>query len=323
MLKFNHEPYFDDFLLFSRYMMEQHDYDPTYPVLRKRLDMISDHEERLWYVLIYVAFYSLANGEWFWQQTHLDPEKMLSYETHILADYPTGTTRRNLRGGINMRQHLRSLFNTRNQFGSFRNWLTRDFTNDPELNASIVQSAVREVWGNGPWAAYKIAEILEKVFNYPISFTDMGGLGGGLIADTPRKGLELFFGPLRTVDEFREAGTYIFHRQALSTDISVVETFLCEFYRCATGRCYPGYVTDIMLQGINKCRHEKVRMPLFKARLAALPPCNLGELNGWEGVDKERSLLYYFTKKIIRRTDPVPEVAGWPEDPWNVPFNWR
>jgi hypothetical protein len=317
--------YFDDFMLFTQYMIEQRDPDPTYEVLRARFDNIPDHEEQLWYVLIYVAWYNLANGEWFWQQTHDDPSKMLNYSADHLMEYPTGTPRRNLRGGVNMRAHVRSLLDLREKYGSFRSWLTHEFTTDEDLNTRIVYSAIKEAWGNGTWAAYKIAEILNKVLGYPVRISDMGGSNGDLVAATPKKGLELLYGTLRTAKEFRDASFDIFGKQSFTNDIAVLESVISEFYKCATGRSYVGLVTDVILQAINDIPHgrEEVRPVLYEARKRVLPNYGLGELNGWDGVDKNRSLLYYYTKKILRRIEPMPDVLTWPSEPWNVPFNWR
>lgn len=324
--RFNPEPYFNDFCYFCGDHLRTWDIDPIYPVLRHMYQGMDD-ELALWHSLCYISHYDLASGTYLFNKVPMGvPVTVADLTTGDCEFLRTGMDRRNLRGGIQMIKHLRHLWGTIVQFGGIRNWLQHDFTGDPHRDFVQCQRNVRLVYGNGDWAAHKTAEIAEKVHYLPIVSSDMGG-EGSLISPTPRLGLEVFYGVIDCRDVFIAAAEDLQQRinnRGIPSDISEVETHLCDGYRLMTGRYYRGKDTDVMLATITGA-HEQVQErcgDILAARKEVLPHHQLGELNNWRGVDKSRLPVYYYLRQMPHRLEPTPQIPDGCH-PWHRVFNWE
>lgn len=283
-----------DFRDFARLHLSSRDIDPVYPVLAALEDRIADEEEQLWMTLLYVTFYNLASAvEAFAADAEPDrfPEE--------LAKLPTGTERRGFRDPPKLLKHVAALAEVRERHGSFTAWLNAGLTeDDPEGNWRILQDNIASVWGNGRWAAYKLAEILYRVHAWDVFPTDMGHAH----SSGPREGQGRLYAPLEgndaeTVATLEEQGREILAWLQASNvpvaDVALVETSLCDFNSMVKGGYYIGHDIDLMqAQYARQPVPEQVRRQIYGARMDTLPRTYLGEVGGWTGPDKARCRVY-------------------------------
>lgn len=306
------EKLLEDFVEFARLQLTSGDIDPAYPVLRQ-LQREMPAEQALWHTLVYVAFYNLDSAvrvfaalpSWEdaraqWRRTGL----ALDFQ---LASLPTGVERRNLRGGYRMMDHFHSLLALADSFGGLGIWLGAAVHRAPLHDWLTVRSNVEMARGNGRWASYKTAELLQKVNGWELEAPDMGNE----FSTGPRHGLALFYGEvegnspaaIRRLDgQGRELQNELVMR-GLVVGIEQVETLLCDFHAMADGRYYPGHDVDQMQAqlGWGPAGADDYRMPIWRARLASFPLAYLGELGGWNGVDRERCKVYARTGQVLGR----------------------
>ena len=83
---------------------------------------------------------------------------------------------------------------------------------------------------------------------------------------------------------------------------SQLETVLCDFHSLERGHYYVGHDIDQMLEAVNRPEVDpEVRHLILRARQATLPHRYLGELQGWDGVDKQRRVAYAATGAVLDR----------------------
>lgn len=299
------------FVEFAREHIASGDIDPVYPVL-KHLIRNDPPEAAHGRVFAYLSYYSLASSESAlaaglhdWWKFSEGREVARSYHR-----YPTGVERRALRGGYNMARHLESLADTVELYGcSWRRWLRRGvIENQPLLSWERMRVVATEPWGNGRWASYKTCEVLWKVLDYPLQATDMGNE----FSSGPREGLAMVLGSApqgNTRDAVRKVDHVAEHLRARLEEelghalgIEELETILCDWKSVRKGKYYVGHDIDMMLEGLSaEFVPEQVRASVLEARAATLPHAYLGELNGWEGVAKERNTYFRRTGKVATR----------------------
>jgi Amino acid:DNA transferase len=304
----------DDFVSFSRLQLSTGDNDPAYPVLRiLQADM--GREQSIWHTLLYVAFYNIASAtEAF---AYVNWPNVLPDD---LATLPTATERRGLRGGAPLNRHLASIVEIVEQHGSLVAWLTSSIPDGAELTMEQREEAyriirdvkLREPWGNGRWAAYKTAEILEKVNDMPLTATDMGNDE----STGPRKGLELLYGKVQgsgaeAIEQLDTLGAETMMRLNAElllnnqrVEIDEVETLLCDFHALAEGHYYVGHDIDQMYEQLK--RHEEIRsgqflFPVWRARSQVFPLRYLAERAEYAGVDRDRMKAYQQLGAIVTR----------------------
>lgn len=286
-------------LNFTRFCLLQlynQDVDPVYPLLRE-LHKEMDEETALWHTFLYVAYYNLASATIAFSSL---PEPFRIKSEHIMLS--TGTERRNFRNG-SINRHITSLLVLHHHYGTFSSFLQQGFTEDKKRNWRRLQETLQLLWGNGRWAAYKTAEILMKVHDFPLQATDMGNE----FSTGPRQGLALFYPSVsgntkqaialldrqgeQLFEEMRKRGVYM--------GIEQLETMLCDFHAMAEGGYYPGHDIDLLQQQLLKAPlSEELALPIWEARRKVIPHEYLGECNGWNGVDRERK-SYYKREGII------------------------
>ena len=199
------------------------DLDPMYPWLREfgpLHDLTPDQHASL--TLTYLVYYRIDSAYHAWLQAGrtipVEPRK-----------YPTATERRSLRHPDAMMTHLDSL--NEHVAGKPHDWLTG------AGSWEAMTDRVMRVHGNGRWAAYKACDLAVNVHNASYRATDAGHAH----STGPRKGLGLLGVPdpgsntpeaIRALDDATEALAGIIGE----SDISRVETSLCDFYSHKQGR---------------------------------------------------------------------------------------
>lgn len=303
-----------DLTEFAGHQLRSKDMDPLYPVL-EYLQRGMPAERALWHSMVYVAFYNIASSTQFFEACP-EPDLLLLETVNALYPHlfklPTGIERRGLRGGAPMRRHLEHLVTLSASFKGFRPLLMAGGVTGRVSWWQLMES-IQQIHGNGRWAAYKLAEILYRVHGFPTEPADMGNAH----SSGPRKGLSIIFGgdapegnDPATIRLLDARGDYILAelRQAgLSIDIAQVETVLCNYKSLAAGKYYVGHDIDELQEAITRDNvPTDVRDFLFGARRAALPEAYLGEVGGWQGVDKDRAKAYVRGEGILIRDEPEP-----------------
>jgi hypothetical protein len=308
-----------DFVQFSQAQLDAQDVDPVYPVLRI-LQRDLTREQRFWHTFLYVAFYNIASAE-----------EAFAYVNELgtlpaeLASLPTGVERRGLRGGQPLNRHLASLAEIAHAEGSLEAWITgwetAPETPDERMAAyRIVRDVkLRQPWGNGRWAAYKTAEILQKVNGLPLQATDMGNDD----STGPRQGLELLFGKpegsaaeqLETLDKLGvvvmdtlndELRGWLHSHPVfmLRGDVTIdeVETMLCDFHALVDGRYYVGHDIDQMHDQLKRSKAQQFMWNAWRARREIFEPRWLAEVVGRDpAVEPDRKRAYAELGIILTR----------------------
>lgn len=171
--------------------------------------------------------------------------------------WPRGAERRHWRGAnaLNSFRHLKQRFKTPSHAVSY-------FGRGIRLNESsffFVSARVREITGFGPWIAFKVADMLERVAGHVIDF-DNCELG---IYDEPRKGAALYLHgnedtPISLTDVKAAAGMLQAQigavlappRRDRFVNIQEVETVLCKWKSHTHGRYTVGHDIEEVRRGL-------------------------------------------------------------------------
>lgn len=294
----------DDLAAFARHHVSSGDIDPAYPVIGwMERDLELDEDAAIWHTLVYVAYYNLTSAvqvwqDWDWMLEALRAHELSGYSAGPLK-LPTGIERRGLRDGSKMARHLLDLQATHQLYGSWWEALSAR-----GLTWGGIVDSVRAIYNNGRWAGYKTAELLKTVHGWPISAPDMGNDG----SSGPVDGLKLVYPDLdlSTVDAQDAAAEALRDRLSYDHDIHLpweqLETVLCDWHAMCEGRYYVGHDIDQQLEQVMRPEvPAEARQLILRARAATLPHAYLGELGGWDGVDKARAKAYAVGRGVIIR----------------------
>lgn len=285
----------DDYARFHHLAVTSRDVDPVYPVLA-HLVGASTPAEQVEAVIIYLVYYHLGSG----LAAHAERRagQPLSDLPLLL---PTATERRAHRDRRQLARHLASLHSISREHGGLHRFLGADLPADAGQAWTVVRGRAEQIHGNGRWASYKLAELLQQVCHWPLAAPDMGMAG----ASGPAHGLRLL--GLADGDSpaaLETAGRVVADRLATAglpgTDLSVVETTLCDFHSLTHGGYYVGHDIDQMQTQLDKVP-SAATPGAYAARAATLPPAYLGEVHGWVGVDRARSRRYRQSGDIVDR----------------------
>lgn len=280
-------PLLDDYTQWHAAQVSSGDIDPVYPVLERVADAWDlDLEQRAWLVVLHVTWYqpgaTLAAFAAAPTPRAL-PASFDGLESAGMLGWPTGVERRGHRSRAVLARYLLTLRDV------FRDGVGPVYGYDPSaMPWDRLNARIAAVPGNGRWAAYKTAEMLQKVAGWPTQATD----AGHRYSSGPRKGLAVLLpgvpaqGAQSPAAIARlDAMTDDLARRLGETDVAQVETSLCDFYSLYKGGYYLGHDIDSMLASF---RHPALA-PLippeaFDARAASFDPRFLGEVEGWDGV---------------------------------------
>jgi Alpha-glutamyl/putrescinyl thymine pyrophosphorylase clade 2 len=231
--------YFQEAVQFGRKLIQTQDLDPTYTAIHGAT-LAAPERARL--LLAYACLYHLGaasrlatrRGAAFW-------EGLLAAAVNVDRDWPRGTERRHWRGKAAC---------------SSVGWLHGNFKRPEDVVASWCCASFAEVAAQvqrtpvfGPWIAFKIADLLERVHEVEVSF-DNCALG---VYKDPRMGAALLLtGDQKQVITDEELGLVITKlHQALGPlkappsynrliNVQEVETVLCKFKSHINGHYPPG-----------------------------------------------------------------------------------
>lgn len=286
---------------FALGQIDSDDIDPVYPVLRalhRRLDL--DEERALWLTALYLGYYNLTSALKAFR-LHPFPQPL----SPLAATFPCATERRGLRGG-KVIPHIQGYLDV--TFLGQRAFIQDGWGPDPIENYLLFWDQAQTVNFNGRWAAFKWSEILRKVHGYPLMAPDMRLA----FCSGPREGLEWLYSLKdATVPQLNEAGRLLAAQLAgrgvpiwtgPEPDWESLETVLCDFNSTRKGHYYVGHDIDQMLAQIKAAglSPDDERL-LLDIRREVFPADYLGELNGWDGVDKDRRKVYQRTGVIVWR----------------------
>lgn len=291
-------PLLNDFCTFGRELIRSQDVDPLYPVL-KELERGMSAEQALWFTFLYLAYYNLGSATVVLGQMPF-PAPMNS---HYFPKLDIATERRNLRGN-KLRPHVDNYVTAINNAGSQTAFLQQRWGTNPIRNYEAFWLTAQTIWQNGRWAAFKWSEILKKVHGWNLAAPDMRME----FCSGPKQGLMDMFGLTRDpgVEALNEYGQLL-RTAALAEGLDVgdwetLETVLCNFHSLRSGRYYIGHDIDELQDVIEHAPLDaESRAWLYAARKAALPHEYLGELCGWQGVDKAANHLYQKGRLIYAR----------------------
>lgn len=290
----------DDYAQFHEAQTQSRDMDPAYPVLKWFADGL-ERDAGLWLTFLFVGYYHMGSAL----------KTFSLYSTPTVPDqdtlkFPISQPRRSHRATIRFAQHLDSLCAKAEQHGGLGAWLDSAVTSeDPIENWKTLNDELATVFGNGRWAAYKTAEILMKSHGFNLEVPDMGNAN----SSGPRKGLGLFFPGLPQgnspaevayLDKLSAKVVETLQGKVSQVSMETAETSLCDFYALNKGRYYVGIDIDEMQEQLLRVPSDLTHFA-FKARYDTLPHEYLGELNGWEGIDKSRKSIYAATRQIALR----------------------
>lgn len=290
---------FNDYLAWHHAQVSSGDIDPMYPVLSALADSWGlDVEGRAWLVYLHVVWYHPGSTLAAFQRvpTLADlPTDEAGLEALGLLDLPTGTERRGHRSRPNLVAHLLRTPALLRIDGGAHGWARRALAGSNGTHGwTRLYDALTLLPGNGRWAAYKTAEMWQKVAGLPVQAADAGHAH----SSGPRKGLaDLGLdveGNSPAAISALNRNTTALARTLGEPDVAQVETSLCDFHSLVKGHYYLGHDVDSMLEAWLSPRLPRGAIPdaAWDARASAFAPGLLGERNGWMGVRKHLNGAY-------------------------------
>lgn len=286
----------EDYLRWHHLQVETNDIDPMYPVLRIAAE--GRGVDPYWACFLHAVWYHTGSTL---AALTLWPEKLVPADARLNL-LPCGTERRGHRDKDKLQDHVESLKFELGRAGGPRAWVEQHSTGGtPQDRWESLLEGLTSVYGNGRWAAYKTAELLQKVADVDIDAPD----AGHRFSSGPRQGLEHLHPGLPTgqkVDQIAklDALTEFWANELGEPDIARVETSLCDFNSLVKGRYYLGHDIDSMLaQWGDERVGPYVTAADWEARYVAFPEHLLGEHMGWTGVRKQLNRIYKDTGVIV------------------------
>lgn len=290
-----------DYIEFHRLSLATHDVDPVYPVYKHLLgELNATDEEGFWLTVCHLTWYDAGSALAAWGHiVGASPsEKLLRGLTEL--GLPCATERRGNRDPKQLTANLLGWGEVARAAGGIGAWVRRGLRLAAGESWRGVQEQVKFVHGNGRWAAYKAAEMFQKVNGLELKPLDMGHEN----STGPRHGLEILFPGVPTGNDPLSIAKLNMVSEKLATGlrtpIEEVETTLCDFHALVGGRYYVGHDIDQMQAQLLRTPsifHEDA----WNARFRSLPHEYLGEYNGWDGPDPARRGWYKRTGEILTR----------------------
>lgn len=291
-VKANRAEMLNDFYSLSIQCCKVGDYDPFHLLLR-HLKAGMSTEQSLWFSCLFIAHYNIGSAI-----VHYQDQPIYKFRELRM---PIEPARRALFGG-RIYKHLGDLVAKAKAVGGLNNFFRQGLTGGAsQYNWDKLRENISSVYGAGRWASYTFAEVLQKVHDFPVIPTDMGLEG----ASGPKAGLKLLMNGETSLEMATLRGLCRKHVNPTIPwfDYAVLESCACDFNSLNKGRYYIG--RDIDREQYRNLRAEatygKPIPELWEAREAVFQPKYLGELNGWEGIDKQRLTIYQKTGELIGR----------------------
>jgi hypothetical protein len=294
-INFVNQKLFTDFVTFGREQIACDDLDPAYPVLRALLAGL-EPEQKLWFLTLYLGYYNLPSALSAFRALPLP--KSLWNKPDVLR-LACATERRGLRGG-KVRDNIESYLCLA-KFGQEK-FLQSGWGDSPEENYLRFWETIQKVWGNGRWAAFKMAELLKDVLGWNLAAPDLRLKH----CSGPRAGLEMLTelqsAPVAQLEKASVALKLQAAIAGLEADWEGIETVLCDFHSLAMGTYYLGHDIDGQWEQVMKAplavedrdRLLEIRSQVFRAEYL----CERGD---WEGIETARKSVYRKRQEILIR----------------------
>lgn len=291
---------------FAGWQLESGDIDPAYPVLAAlAVDLGLDRAGTVDLVFAYVAFYNLASALRVLDDAGSPWPPWGTFDKWLKL--PTGTERRAHRSPARLLDHLVALDRLRESHGGLDRWVDAQMSpNGPWASWNALEAALRDIYGNGRWAAYKTGEIL-AYFGWPVAPTDAGhdfstGPRAGLVlvdpdADVPGNDPAT----VARLDVLTEAlRREVEDELGVPLPVEQLETVLCDYHALVAGRYYVGHDIDQQLQQLVLAPlSNEMRALAADARRASFDERWLGEVGGWAGVRPDLRRLYRDEGRLV------------------------
>jgi hypothetical protein len=302
-----------DFMAFHKAQVETGDLDPAYPVLRAILKIREVHpqsERGLWLSVLHSTWYHLGSTIRAWDILSAHADNLHPLDVTALAGLglPCATERRGNRVTDRLALNLGSWARTASKDGIRAYVQPNEKANGAEQWRTAL-GRIEGIWGNGRWAAYKLAELFQKVNGMPFIPQDMGHQN----STGPRHGLKLLVPTIpegNTADDIAKLDIVsaslvnAVRGFGLNGAVEEVETSLCDFHALCDGRYYVGHDIDAMREQVRDLPGEQRELATM-ARMHSLPLAYIGEgrgSGGWDGVDLARNKVYRDTGEIVLRS---------------------
>lgn len=260
---------------FGKQLIDSKDLDPVYILLQES----GMERQKLWkWLIAYWCFYHVGTASYLSEKKAEEEfwaELMVGAKSQGNATHPRAPERRHFRGknAVDSVEYLRSrgLFGLNSLTGLFEYC----YRIEAELTVSEVMKHVQEWKGFGPWIAFKVADMLERLGLVKVDF----GLTDGFIYDSPAKGADLAWGeyggypPTKsTAEVITWAMDYILlsdeipftlapPRYERAVNVQEAETILCKWHSHMKGGYHIG-------EDIESCK--KALMRFARCRTAQL-----------------------------------------------------
>jgi hypothetical protein len=292
----------DHYTTFHREMEDSTDLDPVYPVFARIAEEAGmTFRQRIWLVLCHAAYYHAGSALAAFSGTN-----GLADARTAPLDLPCGTERRGHRNPVSLLAHLNDLAAREHAIVDWCETISMLTEVSRETRWEILTGRLATIHGNGRWAAYKTAELLQHIAGLPIEAPDMGHAH----STGPRKGLALLYeddlpqgddpASVKHLDSLSREVVSHLRASGLPADYATAETTLCDFHALAEGRYYVGHDIDLMQEQLTKVPSTLTNAALA-ARQHVIPLSYVGEISGWDGVDRPRRRVYRDTGKIVTR----------------------
>lgn len=244
---------------FGRRLVETQDLDPVYVVLYKAKFDILKLEK---FLLAYWCFYHCGTCSWIVDQPNYWVAMQQAAETSVR---PRGTERRHFRGmnGVRAIQHLAKV-GVKSLFDPF---YKMSLTNKPAILSDVMKYV--QTWPQfGPWIAFKVADMLERLGLVRINFTE----ADTFLFDSPKKGASLLVARYANGEHVGEALEPAWAFRYLEASLGSLkappmlertlngqeyETILCKYLKHCKGRYNVG-------DDLKEQRHHLLRFPTSK-----------------------------------------------------------
>lgn len=251
---------------FGKALIKTGDLDPVYIIL---YEAKLGKSELYHYLLAYLAFYHMGTASWTTEQSTKAEYWQRMGEAAASKDYPRSSERRHYRGksAIESVNWLRDR-GVKPLFG----WFQKDRFYDIGEVTSYV-----ETWkGFGKWAAFKTADILERLGIVQIDFGDGSD---GSIYESPKEGaedlwaIEMFpveganrvvpWAIEKVVEDLANCKAPPRYEKFVGT--AEAETVLCKYHSYLRGKYHIGEDIEACYKALSKFKHIDVAKRLLKA----------------------------------------------------------
>lgn len=272
--------------------LKNYDYDCIYPLAHHLGKIMGwDKKQLMTYCFLYMAYYNESSALVAFEQLGYEPIQ----PGVTLPKLPIDTARRALRGGTRLHDHWTSLASK----------LPKELPDSWEGITEMLGT----VYGNGRWGCYTTGDMLCNVLGLSIVPTSTGWKN----SSGPKKGLELLALKDESLDHAESRLLEYFNDETCRVNKTywpqgfhpgVLESLFCDFAGLVKGSYYSGRNLDRMMDRMAKvCNSWEwdvgVLNNILRARKEAFPNDQLGELNGWTFIDKQRKQVFKNERKVL------------------------